>query len=320
MLNITLKQFGTWVAKGAGLVLLIALVAEAQGRPGLFSTLRLTGTGADTLCIGSGAASPASTACTGGLYTGTQIITGALTVSGTPTFTTPVALTSGGTNASLTASNGGILYSTATAGAILAGTSTAGQMLRSGASTAPTWSTATYPATAGTSGNVLTSDGTNWSSATPTGTFSLLCSASGTNTTAAATNVATCAISGLTAKDSLEVLVTHSAITQFVNVPVLYNNTDSVTIQVLNQGSSITDAVFAQDTATIRDDQSATTAIVATGISYNTGASAAAAGTKSTFTTAWTGSWTLALRTGAGGVTAGGTYRYSWAVYKVLGQ
>jgi hypothetical protein len=47
----------------------------------------------------------------------------------------------------LTASNGGIVYSGATNLAILAGTATAGQMLRSGASAAPSWSTATWPAT-----------------------------------------------------------------------------------------------------------------------------------------------------------------------------
>jgi hypothetical protein len=56
-------------------------------------------------------------------------------------------LANGGTNANLTASNGGIFYSTATAGAILAGTSTANQVLMSGVSSAPAWSTATYPAT-----------------------------------------------------------------------------------------------------------------------------------------------------------------------------
>lgn len=78
-----------------------------------------------------------------------------------------LSLARGGTNANLTASNGGIFYSTATEGAILAGTATAGQILQSGASTTPTWSTATYPATAGTSGNVLTSNGTNWSSSAP---------------------------------------------------------------------------------------------------------------------------------------------------------
>jgi len=53
--------------------------------------------------------------------------------------TLPLALSQGGTNANLTASNGGIFYSTASAGAILAGTATAGLPLLSGSSTAPTW-------------------------------------------------------------------------------------------------------------------------------------------------------------------------------------
>lgn len=82
-----------------------------------------------------------------------------ITLGGTPTtallqaasitlgWTGQLSLTRGGTNASLTASNGGIFYSTATAGAILAGTSTANQVLLSGSTTAPAWSTATYPAT-----------------------------------------------------------------------------------------------------------------------------------------------------------------------------
>jgi hypothetical protein len=60
---------------------------------------------------------------------------------------TAVALAYGGTNANLTASNGGIFYSTASAGAILSGTATAGQLLLSGSSAAPTWSTTTYPST-----------------------------------------------------------------------------------------------------------------------------------------------------------------------------
>lgn len=66
----------------------------------------------------------------------------------------------GGTNASLTASNGGILYSTATAAAILAGTATARQMLQSGATAAPAWSTATWPATT-TANAILFSSATN---------------------------------------------------------------------------------------------------------------------------------------------------------------
>lgn len=48
------------------------------------------------------------------------------------------------------------------------GPGSAGQILRSGGNAAnPAYSTATYPSTAGTSGNVLTSDGTNWNSSAP---------------------------------------------------------------------------------------------------------------------------------------------------------
>lgn len=58
-----------------------------------------------------------------------------------------VPLAYGGTNANLTASNGGIFYSTGSAGAILSGTATANQILLSGAGGAPTWSSLTHPAT-----------------------------------------------------------------------------------------------------------------------------------------------------------------------------
>lgn len=74
---------------------------------------------------------------------------------------TPIALAFGGTNANLTASNGGIFYSTATAAAILAGIATAGKVLQSGATAAPTWSTPTYPSASGSAGTILRSDGTN---------------------------------------------------------------------------------------------------------------------------------------------------------------
>jgi hypothetical protein len=71
-----------------------------------------------------------------------------------------IDLAHGGTNANLTASNGGIFYSTGSAGAILGGTATAGQILRSGSSAAPSWSTATYPATTGAN-QLLYSSATN---------------------------------------------------------------------------------------------------------------------------------------------------------------
>lgn len=72
---------------------------------------------------------------------------------GAITGTAPIAVSGAGVvsiNApytTLTASNGGIVYSGATNLAILAGTATARQMLQSGASAAPAWSTATWPAT-----------------------------------------------------------------------------------------------------------------------------------------------------------------------------
>ncbi|MEK7121770.1 MAG: hypothetical protein AAB857_03630, partial [Patescibacteria group bacterium] len=103
-----------------------------------------------------------------------------LTLGGAPTtalldaasltlgWTGQLSLARGGTNANLTANTGGIFYSTATAGAILAGTATAGQMLRSGATAAPTWSTATFPATATGTGTILRADGTNWIASTNT--------------------------------------------------------------------------------------------------------------------------------------------------------
>ena len=74
--------------------------------------------------------------------------------------TTLLRMVNGGCNAALTASNGGLLYSTATGCAILAGTATAGQIPRSGSSAAPSWSTATYPATTA-QGTVLASASAN---------------------------------------------------------------------------------------------------------------------------------------------------------------
>lgn len=77
--------------------------------------------------------------------TGGNAATAVWTLSGSVTF--PIPLSKGGTNANLTANNGGIFYSTATAGAILLGTATANQIILSGATAAPSWSTATFPPT-----------------------------------------------------------------------------------------------------------------------------------------------------------------------------
>ena len=126
----------------------------------------VTATGAITTIDGdSGSVSPSS-----GVVTISGGTTGLTTIGSSATLdlTGTLKLGNGGTNASLTASNGGIFYSTASAGAILSGTATANQILMSGSSTTPAWSTATYPATAGTQYNVLQSTGTNITSATLT--------------------------------------------------------------------------------------------------------------------------------------------------------
>ncbi len=102
---------------------------------------------------------PASDIASGAALTRTNDTNVTLTLGGTPTtallaatsltlgWTGQLDLTRGGTNASLTASNGGIVYSTASALAVLASTATALRMLQSGASTTPAWSTTTWPAT-----------------------------------------------------------------------------------------------------------------------------------------------------------------------------
>jgi hypothetical protein len=123
----------------------------------------------------SGSATPSS-----GVITISGGSTG-LTTSGsshTLSLTGTLNLGSGGTNASLTASNGGIFYSTGSAGAILAGTATAHQVLLSGASTSPIWSTATYPVTT-TINQLLYSSSSNVIAGLTTANSSVLITSSG---------------------------------------------------------------------------------------------------------------------------------------------
>lgn len=76
------------------------------------------------------------------------------------TLTSPLTLANGGTSKALTASNGGIVYTDSNSMEILAGTATAAQMLQSGSSSAPAWSTSTWPATT-TANQILYSSSTN---------------------------------------------------------------------------------------------------------------------------------------------------------------
>jgi hypothetical protein len=106
------------------------------------------------------ASGPLAISSTTGNITCTTCVTSS--GGGAITGTAPIAVSAGGVvsiNApytTLTASNGGVVYSDAANLAILAGTASAGQMLRSGASTAPTWSTAVFPSVT-SAGTVLAS-------------------------------------------------------------------------------------------------------------------------------------------------------------------
>ena len=100
---------------------------------------------------------------TGTPTTGLRVVTlpdASFTVAGT-------ALLLGGTNAALTAVDGGVVYSSDTAMAISAAGSS-GQLFRSDGTNAPGWTTATYPAVATGTGTILRADGTNWVATTAT--------------------------------------------------------------------------------------------------------------------------------------------------------
>ncbi len=80
---------------------------------------------------------------------------------------TAVSLANGGTNANLTAVNGGVVYSTASAFAISAA-GTAGSLLVSGGAGAPTWGTVALGSANSVSGTLGISNGGTNSTATPT--------------------------------------------------------------------------------------------------------------------------------------------------------
>jgi hypothetical protein len=102
---------------------------------------------------------------------GAVVTVGTVDLSSGSYVTNTLGVPNGGTGASTLTAHGPLIGAGASAVASMSAGS-AGQIVRSGGASAdPSWSTATYPATAGSSGNVLTSDGTNWVSSAPTGGF-----------------------------------------------------------------------------------------------------------------------------------------------------
>lgn len=147
--------------------------------------------------------------------------------------------------------------------------------------------------------------------------MTLLHASSGTDASAAATNVDSVAISGLTAKDTLLIYWTLVAVTQATTTPgVLYNDTDGVSVS--NPAVVLAAGTTAQGTVTARQAQAGATKVVGHAVASTSAPNTYNVLTTANFTTNWTGNWTLALR--HGGVTAGGTLQWTWAVYKVAGQ
>lgn len=152
-----------------------SVICAGTTSTGAFQNVSGLGTSGQILASNGAAALPtwqSASSAFGVALTKTDDTNVTLTLGGTPTtallaatsitagWTGQLGLTRGGTNASLTATNGGVVYSTASALAILAATATARQMFQSGASGAPAWSTATYPATT-TANRLLYSSATN---------------------------------------------------------------------------------------------------------------------------------------------------------------
>jgi len=153
-------------------------ILRAQAAAG--SAVVLLPTSAGTLA--ASASSPLVLNATSGLLTCPTCVTSS--GGGAITGTAPISVSAGGVvsiNApytTLTASNGGIVYSGAANLAILGGTATARQMLQSGASAAPAWSTSTWPATT-TANQILFSSSANTVGEITTGNNGVLVTSGG---------------------------------------------------------------------------------------------------------------------------------------------
>jgi hypothetical protein len=142
--------------------------------------------------------------------------------------------------------------------------------------------------------------------------MTLIKEGAGTATAGGAANVDTFALnSTLTLKDTLMVVVRYANTGSAATInPLLYNSTDSVTISIMsgvnNTYSINTFFIGAQTTTKIATNR----ILMAAGDG--------APGVTATFTTAWTGAWTLAFR--HGGITGPDTLVWEWAIYKIPGQ
>ena len=149
----------------------------------------------------------------------------------------------------------------------------------------------------------------------------------GSNQAAITTQVCTFAIPTLTSADKIQLYISQSGITQTTANPILYSVTDAATwVYTTNAGNAIQATGFTNESITCAQDQSSTTTVVCIGLVGHETAGTSTTGTTQmaavTTTTPWThaGGFTIALRSGAGGVTAGGTWYYAMTVFVVKGE
>jgi hypothetical protein len=168
----------------------------------------------------------------------------------------------------------------------------------------------------GTTGGVL-----SWG--TPSTAWTLLKQGSGTSAATVATNVDTIAISGLTAADHLVIFVEQENTTAAQAASTqIYSTTDSYVWA--QPGALSGTADFGIMHITIGPTAGSNTRLAGTMSMFDQTADTDGSAANATFrqllrtpTTAWTGSFTLALRLQN---SATGSTKWKWAVYKVLGQ
>lgn len=148
------------------------------------------------------------------------------------------------------------------------------------------------------------------------GAVTLLKAGSGSTTDTGAETLDSIALaSGLTALDTLLVYWNIEAVTQNSGNVYLRNSTDTVTVSsAVNPTAGVTNILQ----SIVRQGKKANTAIDWLTIRKAGDDTLAGDGGRATFTTAWTGAWTLGLYKAS--LVSGGTLHWSWAVYKVLGQ
>jgi len=162
----------TFPSTSATVLTTAALVTVAQGGTGVSTS---TGSGNLVLSTSPTLVTPILGTPTSGNLANCTFPTLNQSTTGTAAgLSATLAVTSGGTGLTTLTTAYGILCAgtTATGNIQTLAVGTAGQLLMSNGAALPVWSTATFPTTAGTSGNILTSNGTNWISQAPAVTAS----------------------------------------------------------------------------------------------------------------------------------------------------